>query len=125
MGGGEVQNRKFTRIFFQASDKINGVCAFPDNQNETLAANVMNLSEGGLCLTIDRDEIMSISKDEHLILLELREDSEIMFNDEIVMIVRWVMDNKFFQNIELGCEFLTIEEKTVEKIREIVGSGVV
>ncbi len=115
-----IYNRKYTRLFFQADDDIKCICSFTDSKDEKVTANVMNISEGGICLTINRDEIISISKNDELFLLSLTEKTLTLFDTEIRMIVRWVMDNKFFKNIELGCQFLDPPDNITEQIRSLV-----
>jgi len=101
MGNGETERRRWKRFFLRVEDADNH-CTIKDGQGRECAARLKDISVGGACLELVRDESGAC--------LELAPDAEIEFGPCGVAkwgryvsgargFVRWVRGN------ECGCQF--------------------
>jgi hypothetical protein len=102
------------------------IFALPGIHKELLAANVMNLGEGGIGLTFDKSENIELKKGDRLILIEIKGAPYLEFMSNIESEIRWVLDNALLEHtIGFGCQFVGIPLSTQEQIRQVVNSRLV
>jgi len=119
------ERRKVPRILFSKEDEIVASLSFQGTQKESLKAIIMNLGEGGMCVIFKKDAAVKLDEEDTLSLTEIKGISPELQVDELKMKVRWVMDEKFFEHIQLGCEFLNASDKLKKQIRQIEAAGTV
>lgn len=113
------ERRKYRRIFFRKEDAIAASLTFPGIQKEPVDADVMNLSEEGVCLTYRKNPAIKIKKDDLLILSQLKGTTPELEFDELKIEVRWVVDDDFFEHEQIGCKILNASDSLREQIRQI------
>jgi hypothetical protein len=113
------ERRKYRRVFFRKEDAISASFTFPEIQEESVDAGVMNLSEEGICLTYRKDPAIKIKKDDVLTLTQLKGLALELEFDELKIAVRWVMKDDFFEHEQIGCEILNTPSSLKEQIRQI------
>ncbi len=113
------ERRKYRRVFFRKEDAIAASLTFPGIQEESVEADVMNLSEEGVCLTYKKNPAIKIKKDDILILTQLKGTTPELEFDELKIDVRWVMDDDFFEHEQIGCKILNASDSLREQIRQI------
>ena len=116
------ERRRYQRIFFSMEDGVKGIFAFPDHQKGLLTANIINISEGGLGLALNRDKRDRIHKGDYVILTHIIgiQGLESLTNAEAE--IRWILDNPSLEFIGFGCEFLNAPESQRNAIRIFIDS---
>ncbi len=112
------ERRKNKRIFFTNEDGIKGVFKFTDK--ESITANIMNLSSGGLQFILDRKQSENIAKGDHLVLEKILGNEELDFLGGIKLEVKWVLDLQIFAHAGIGCEFKNISSNAFDLIEKLV-----
>ena len=119
MNAQDEERRKYRRVFFKKEDAIAASFTFPGIQEEPVDADVMNLSEEGVCLTYRKKPAIKIKKDDILILTQFKGLTPDIEFDELEIEVKWVMDQDFFEHEQIGCKILNASDSLREQIRQI------
>jgi c-di-GMP-binding flagellar brake protein YcgR len=117
------EKRRLERIFFAIEDGVTGTFIFSDLQTELdlLTANIVNLSEGGVAITLLKDDKeKKIGIGDHLILTQVKGIKELEFLTNVEAEIKWIVDNPSIKFIGFGCEFLDLPETIREKIRAFI-----
>lgn len=122
MGGDGKERRRYERVFFARDEAIVGSISFLNRETAPIAAGVLNLSECGICIFFKRKLSGKVIKGDRMILHSIKGFSPELSLQDVQMEVRWIMDHKAFENLELGCEMLDVTEEQRSAIREIVAS---
>jgi c-di-GMP-binding flagellar brake protein YcgR len=114
------ERRKYKRVLFTVEDGIVGVFNPPDSKGESVTANIMNLSEGGVQLTFNSILGNKIREGDKLLLTEIRgsESSQVIVNVDTE--VRWISEDDLSQDVGIGCEFQDLLEDKKKKIHDVV-----
>ena len=100
------ERRRFPRIFFSEKDEISAYIMIPNKPEILIKANVMDLSEGGIFVTIRKEtKLRDIIKGARLVLVEIRGPGSLMDIEEAEIEIKWVIYNQYLDHIGLGCEF--------------------
>lgn len=118
MDEGIIEKRRFERVYFKAEDGLRGIFSLPNNHEDILIANVMNLSKDGIGLVINKTEYISISPGDRLILNEVKGGSHLAFMRNIETEIKWILNHRSLEHIGLGCQLLN----TSKEIRQNIGS---
>lgn len=113
------ERRKHRRVFFKKEDAITASFTFPGIQEEPVEADVLNLSQEGVCLTFRKNPAIKTKKDDILILTQFKGITPELEFDELKIEVRWVMDDDFFEHGQIGCKILNPSDSLKEQIRQI------
>jgi c-di-GMP-binding flagellar brake protein YcgR len=118
------ERRRLERIFFSIEDEIRGTFIFSDIQTELdlLTANVVNLSKGGLALTLSKEKGKNIGIGDRVILTQVKGKKELEFLTNIEAEIKWILDNPSLEFIGFGCEFLNISESMKNAIQRLIDS---
>ena len=116
------ERRRCKRIFFSLEEGVKGTFAFSDRQKGILMAQIINVSEDGLGLTISKDDKKRIDKGDHLILSHIIgiKGLEPLLNVEAE--IKWILDNPALDCIGIGCEILYPPDVVRRKIRTCIDS---
>ena len=123
------ERRKFVRIFFPTDEKVMSTLVFPNENNTTISANVMNLSEEGVCLVLERKRLdenktLKIYKGDRLLLNDIVGITPEIKIAEQELQVKWVIDNLYFNHMEIGCHMMNVPESVRTSIRQMISSRV-
>ena len=120
MQTGIEERRKYKRVLFTIEDGVVGVFNPPDSYEESVTANIMNLSEGGLQLTFQSILDNKIKEGDRLLLTEIKgkDTSQMIINVDTE--VKWISEDQLSQQVGIGCEFKDLLEFKKDKINEIV-----
>ena len=113
------ERRKYRRVFFRKEDAIAASFTFPGILEEPVDAEVMNLSEEGVCLAYRKDPAIKIEKDDTLILKQLKGLTPALEFDELKIEVRWIMKDDFFEHEQIGCKIVNTPDGLRKQIRQI------
>jgi len=115
----QSERRHFKRIFFSMKDGPSAVFNFSENYRKAITATVMDLSIGGLGLSIKKDEGL-IKEGEHLRLTEIKGVRYLKSIADIEMEIKWLRNYESFQHILFGCEFVYISDICRQDIQQFI-----
>lgn len=113
-----TEQRRHIRVYFNSAEETS--CLFiADEKAITLwSASVLDLSLGGLHLTLIGD--IGISVGDQLILCNLTHRTGPVCDEQISMEVRWVFSRPEFRRLYVGCRFLALPEKSRGHIANLI-----
>lgn len=117
-----IERRKYKRLFFSIENLVDCIFTFSEQQKTIMKAKVLNLSAGGVCISIERKKRQELKKGDNLILEEIPSFAPLDFVSSIDLTVKYVIENKKFKNIYIGCEFSSISISMRNRIQEFVDS---
>ncbi|MBN1255387.1 MAG: PilZ domain-containing protein [Deltaproteobacteria bacterium] len=118
----EKERRRFQRIFFSLKDEIIGIFSFPDLQRGVLAAHIINVSEGGMGLVLNKEEKNRIKKGDQLTLAQVRGIKGLESLRHVEVEIKWILDNPSLELIGFGCEFVNFTELLQDALRVFIDS---
>ncbi len=119
------ERREYIRVLFSTEEAIKGTIVIPSAENISVSAGILNLSEEGVCLVIERkflkeNKTIKIYKGDRLLLEDIVGITpEIMVSKQELK-VKWVIDNLFFNHMEMGCQMLNIPDQLRSDIRQVI-----
>lgn len=122
MSDNNEDKRRFKRIVFPSEQTLTCMVSFPDNPQKTLEINIINLSEGGIGISMPRSMGRNLFKGDTLILQGFKGSFPILLEKKIDIEIRWVMDHPFLKDIMAGCQFINMPQSVCNKIKSIVDS---
>lgn len=105
-----TEKRKFERYVFH-NDERTVVLLTMDNGGGTVEARILNISQGGLGLVIERTGILSLKEETILSLKEVDGKRRITGLAGHSVKVKWILDYKPLNNLAIGCEFINLNER--------------
>ena len=110
--------RRFTRIFF--SDKVNSLLSSVENKQESFPATLLNISEGGLQCSLQKNPQIKFQHNDYLILKQLIDFPELTNLTDILIQIKWVMDNEYLDHVTIGAEFCELSRNQHETLQSFV-----
>jgi len=109
----QEEKRRYTRIIFNEHNKVEAVVVLPGKQDPILQmpASVLNMSEGGIQVSIERKKYQEMQQGGAVQLASLTGIADLEPLMDIPAQVVWVMDNKYLGHILLGISFTLLSEK--------------
>jgi c-di-GMP-binding flagellar brake protein YcgR len=104
------EKRRFERYVFHKDERII-VFLTLKNAGETVEARVLNISQGGLGLVIERTRILSLKEKTILFLKEVGGNGRFAGLAGHSVEVKWILDYTPLNNLAIGCEFIDLNEK--------------
>ena len=117
-------NRKYERIFFGQDLRIECVATMAGSQATEVRGLILNLSEGGVHFTQERQGMKEIKQGDRITLKTVNGPEPLKFSRDIEMEVKWVLDHEFLQNIGYGCMFVDMPQDITDLIHGVVTDGV-
>jgi len=118
MGGAE--RRKFKRILFTIEDGIIGTLVLPGKDGEKVSAEVINISEGGICLTFKPILNQKIKEGDRLLLTEIKSSKSKQLIINVDTEIKWISEGELSDKIGTGCEFIEPFSEKKDRINEFV-----
>lgn len=116
------EKRRYTRIIFNEQNRIQAVIAVQESQvsERQLPVSVLNMSEGGMQISVERKKFRKIQQGDTVWLSSLRGIPDLESLKNIPMQVIWIMDNEYLEHILLGMSFSRLSEEQRECLRFFV-----
>jgi c-di-GMP-binding flagellar brake protein YcgR len=118
-----IEKRKYKRVYFPVEYGLVGILRLP-GIDTALTASVLDLSEGGVGLSLRKDGSPKIIKGDRLILIQIVGKDHLRFFTDIEAEIKWVMKNEHLKHIGFGCEFLNASIAIKDQIRQFVNLAV-
>jgi len=117
------ERRRFKRIFFSEKDSVEAIFILPDEPTQQFKGNIMNMSEGGLFISVTKDTKNDhFAEGVHLILKDINGTKPELNVEDTEVEVKWLLQVKFLDSLGLGCEFINIAEPAKKQIRDLITS---
>lgn len=113
------ERRRYKRMFFPIEDGPVAVFTFPNFKDRIFSAVIMDLSPGGLGLTVKKGET-SLKAGDCLILAEIKGKKGLESITNLKTEVKWVQSFSAFKHVLFGCEFTGITEAFMEDIQSAI-----
>ena len=118
MGGPE--RRQFKRVLFTVEDGIIGTLTLPGNKHEKITAQVINISEGGICLTFKPILNQKIKEGDRLLLTSLQGSQSKQLIINVDAEIKWISENELSNKIGTGCEFIDLLADEQKHINDMI-----
>jgi c-di-GMP-binding flagellar brake protein YcgR len=110
-----AERRKFNRVLFTIDDGIIGTLSVAGVGDKKISANIINISEGGVCLTFKPILNQKIKEGDRLLLTEIRSAKSKQLIINVDTEIKWISEGELSDKIGTGCEFVdVISDKKVE-----------
>ena len=120
MNNQNQNRRKHTRAIFSFDDNITGFFSIPGGNGKAFSTHVLNLSEGGIQITLSRQDQKKLSTGENIILLQIKGPNPLRFLVNIDTQVKWILSHEILEHSGAGCEFINISPSSREQIASFV-----
>lgn len=113
-----TERRRHIRVYFNELDEVR--CLFVTEGKETpeIPAVVVDLSLGGMHLSVEEDS--SFNPGDRLTLTVLGRRGGIVCEERVPMEIRWVFVLPGFKRFYMGCQFLALPEASQAFISDMV-----
>lgn len=118
------ERRKNKRIFFSLEDGAKGIIAFPDPRRGVLVAHIVNISEGGMGLAMNREDDAGLKKGELIVITHITGMKGLEQIVNVDAVVRWVFKDPAWEYTLFGCEFLDLREDIRRALASFIDSWV-
>jgi hypothetical protein len=115
------ENRLHNRIVFSADDKTS-VNFYDFNTDKIIYAKVVNVSKGGICIAISKDDCRKIpKKGDKIVLLKIESSSEkLNFPLNADLKITWALTDETLDKIGIGCKFENLTDRNKDQIEEFL-----
>ena len=114
------ENRLNNRIVFSAEDKT-AVNFYDFNSDKILYAKVVNVSKGGICIAISKDECTILpQKGDKLVLLKIESPDKLNFPLNADLQITWSLTDDILEKIGIGCRFKNLTERNKTQIEDFL-----
>jgi hypothetical protein len=104
------EKRRFERYVFPNNDRIIALLA-TDNGGGNIKARILNISQGGLGLVVERTKIDSLKEEAVLSIKEIAGKGLMTGLEGHSVKVKWILDYEPLNNLAIGCEFIDLNEE--------------
>ena len=115
-----AERRAYNRVLFTVEDGIIGTLSLPGKETDPITAEVINISEGGICLTFKPILNQRIKEGDRLLLTEIRSKKSQQLIINVDTEIKWISENELSNQIGTGCEFGNIPAEEKDRINEFV-----
>ena len=115
-----AERRKFKRVLFTIEDGIIGTLSMPGAEDRKITADIINISEGGICLTFKPILNQKIKEGDRLLLTELKSAKSKQLIINVDTEIKWISDSELSDKVGTGCEFVDVLDDKKSDINEFV-----
>ena len=114
--------RNSNRVLFAPED--NAIVHFYTfDTDKIISAKVVNMSMGGMCIALVKDELKKIPKiGDKLVLLKIESPGELNYIVNINLKIIWARTPSPLEQIGIGCKFENIPKRNELQIEEFIHS---
>lgn len=116
------EKRINNRVLFSAEDEAI-VHFYSYETDKIISAKVVNISVGGMCLALVKDNLKGIpKKGEKLVLLKIESPGELNYILNVNLEIVWALTPSPLEQIGIGCKFESIPKNSELQIEEFIQS---
>lgn len=105
-----AEKRRFERYVFHNEERIVVFLAL-DNGSDAVEAKILNISQGGLGLVMEKNRDPGLKEEAILFLKEVGGNGRISGLKGHSIKVKWILDYEPLDNLAIGCEFLNLNDR--------------
>ena len=116
------ENRNSNRILFAPEDKAT-VHFYTFDTDKIISAKIVNMSMGGMCIALVKDELKKIPKvGDKLVMLKIESPGELNSIMNVDLEIVWALTPSPLEQIGIGCKFENIPKRNELQIEEFIQS---
>jgi c-di-GMP-binding flagellar brake protein YcgR len=112
----KAERRKHQRVFFTLKQGKTATLTKTENSHEPISATLLNLSEDGMALALERKHIGDLKPGDRLTIHSQEKWEPIQMLKGIELEIKYVQDYHIYINLSCGGKFTSIPPLTREKI---------
>ncbi|MCI5192341.1 MAG: PilZ domain-containing protein [Candidatus Electrothrix sp. AU1_5] len=121
----QEEKRRYTRVIFNEQNKVQALISLPyqpESQGplQQMPASVLNMSEGGLQVSVERKKFQTVEQGDNALLTSLTGVPDLVSLTDIPVQIIWIMDNEYLEHILLGISFFELSERQHKILRFFV-----
>ena len=105
-----TEKRRFERYVFPSDDRIIALLAM-DKGGGNVEAKILNISQGGLGLIVEKTKIDGINEETVLSIKEIAGKGLMKGLKGHSVKVKWILNYEPLNNLAIGCEFIDLNEE--------------
>lgn len=113
------EKRRHRRVYFNDGEEVRGVFG-PLDEPRQVEARILNLSLGGLYITVERAAAMRFRANDTVIMYELNAPGGFRVTGNLLVEVRRVEDQPIFGHIGYGCQFVDLDPVTKARMAKFL-----
>ena len=119
MTASQIEKRRHHRIIFKDPKKIAALISPFEGSNgeEAVAASILNMSEGGMQISVERSSLDGICRGGRIMLHCISGLPDITAFTDVPMQVVWIMDNEYLDHVLVGVAFDQLSQQQEECLR--------
>jgi hypothetical protein len=116
------EKRQNGRVLFAPEDNAT-VYFYSFDTDKIISAKVLNMSVGGICVALVKDELKKIPEiGDRLVLLKIESPGELNFIVNVNLKIVWALTPSPLEQIGIGCKFENIPKRNESQIEEFIQS---
>ena len=116
------EKRNTNRVLFAPEDNAT-VHFYTFETDKIISAKVVNMSTGGMCIALVKDELKKIPKiGDKLVLLKIESPGELNYIVNVNLKIVWALTPSPLEQIGIGCKFENIPKRNELQIEEFIHS---
>jgi len=119
-----ADRRRFKRAIFTIEDNVVGILSIPGVHEKAFSTNILNISEGGLQFTLDKENKNKIRAGDRVVVLQIKAPTTLKFLMNIDAEIKWVLSNELLDDAGAGCQFINVSPTSREQISGFVDSWI-
>lgn len=119
----ENQDKRYSsRVLFAPEDNTTAHF-YTFETDKIISAKVVNMSTGGICIALVKDELKKIPKiGDKLVLLKIESPGELNYIVNVNLKIVWALTPSPLEQIGIGCKFENIPKRNELQIEEFIHS---
>ena len=117
------EKRAHKRVYFTSDTEVIGIFHPVDAPENSFLGRILNLSLGGLFVSIHEDTKMTMKPNDLLVLNGIRSNDFVNFTTNIILEVRWCHGQGVVSYIGCGCQFIEIADAGLQQVRKLLEWG--
>ncbi len=113
-----AERRRHIRVYYDSLEEIHCRFTVEEQEFEVFSASVLDLSLGGIHLTIPGNP--GFVAGDRLVLTHLTHRTGPVSDERIPLEIRWVFVREAFGRLYMGCQFLHLPEKSRSSIANLI-----
>ena len=117
------EKRTTNRVLFAPEDNAT-VHFYSFDTDKIIAAKVVNMSVGGICVALSKDDIKKIPEiGDKLVLLKIESPGELNYIVNVNLKIVWALTPSPLEQIGIGCKFEDMPKRNESQIEEFIQSA--
>ena len=118
-----AEGREHKRIYFGSGTELVGSFHPVNEPENTFYGRILNLSRGGLFVSIRHERKMFLQSNDLLVMNEIKSNDIINMTTNILLEVRWTHDQGMVDYLGCGCQFIEVAENGLEQVEKLLEWG--